>query len=67
MTICEFMMVAEVKASVSYKILHHADEINSICAIGDLCCLLTTFANSLGPGQNPQIVGPVLDPNHLTP
>ena len=32
----------------------------------DICCLMTTFANSLDPDQDPQNVGPDLDPNTLT-
>ena len=31
-----------------------------------LCHLLITFANSLGPDQDRQNVGPDLDPNRLT-
>ena len=30
---------------------------------GNLCCLLTTIANSLDPDQVAQNVGPDLDPN----
>ena len=35
-------------------------------ASGDFSCLLMTFANSLDPDQDPQNVGPDLDPNCLT-
>ena len=38
----------------------------SFLASGDFCRLLITFANSLDPDQDQQIVGPDLDPNHLT-
>ena len=34
-------------------------------ASGDVCHLLTTFANSLDLDQGRQNVGPDLDPNHL--
>ena len=40
---------------------------NSLPASGDFCHLLITFANSLGLDQARQNVGPVLDPNYLTP
>ena len=39
---------------------------NSFLASGDFCCLLITFASSLDPDQDQQIVGPDLDPNFLT-
>ena len=39
---------------------------NSFSASGDFCRLLITFANSLGPGQAQQNVGPDLVPNCLT-
>ena len=42
-------------------------EFNSLHARGEFCCLLITFANSLEPDQARQNVGPVLDPNCLTP
>ena len=38
---------------------------NFFLASGDICCLLITFANSLGPDQNGHAVGPDLDPNSL--
>ena len=38
----------------------------SILASGAFCRLLITFANSLGPDQDQQNVGPELDLNHLT-
>ena len=34
--------------------------------MNDFCRLLITFANSLDPGQDRQIVGPDLDPNFNT-
>ena len=40
---------------------------NSLAAGGDSCRLLITFANSLGPDQAQQNVGPDMDPNCLTP
>ena len=32
----------------------------------ETCCLLTTIANSLDPDQDPENVGPDLDPNCLS-
>ena len=52
-----------------------AHDATGILASGDICCLLTfcnllifllTFANSLDPDQDRQIVGPDLDPKCLT-
>ena len=40
--------------------------LNSFPAIGNICCLLITFANSLDRYQARQNVGPDLDPNCLT-
>ena len=40
--------------------------VNSFLANGDLCHLLLTFANSLDPDQDKQIVGPNVHPNCLT-
>ena len=40
--------------------------LNSLLASGDFCHLLITFANSLDPDQDRQIVGPDLDGNSLT-
>ena len=39
---------------------------NSFLASGDLCHLLSTFANSLDPDQDRHNVGPDLDSNGLT-
>ena len=36
---------------------------NSFVAKADFCCPLICFANSLDPDQDPQNVGPGLDPN----
>ena len=40
-------------------------DFNSLLASIDFCCLLITFANSLAPDQDQQIVGPDLGPNCL--
>ena len=39
--------------------------LNSFLASGDFCRLLITFAKSLNPDQDQQIVGADLDPNCL--
>ena len=44
----------------------HYFSFNSFPAVGDFCCLLITFANSLDPDQARQNIGPDLDPNCLT-
>ena len=38
----------------------------TLLASGDLCRMLTTFANSLDPDRDRQNVGPDLDPSCLT-
>ena len=43
---------------------HHI--LNSLLANIDFCHLLMSFANTLDPDQDRQIVGPDLDSNYLT-
>ena len=47
-------------------ILPSVGAFNSFLVSGNFCCLLIIFANSLDPDQDPQNVGPDLDPNCFT-
>ena len=59
--------VADPENMVSHDLACYiVERINSFLASDDLFRLLMIFANSLGPDQDRQNVGPDLDPNRLT-
>ena len=55
--------ISEKKSSAPWKYFANT---NSFLTISHFCRLLITFANSLYPDQDWQIVGPDLGPNHFT-